>query len=318
MSAKGLTDISGQLNLKSLKPGSYKLLVRKPGYREYSNTIYIAAGQSNLVSAELAPLPGTLSVRTNVAGARIEYGGTSSGAFTDQIAGQSLAAGQYQLRVSKSGYKTEVQSFVVNPAESVSRSITLNPVTAAELLAQAERDFQQQHYQDVIDSCLGALKSQPDNPLANHLLGTSYYLTEKFPESIPPLTKAVKAGREIVLPIKHHHRGPNITDDALCSGKLTFRKDSLAFNSVDLGGHDFLVPYNKIYEIKQEAHKAGRINLKLGIPKGNKEERKDYNFHVSQAQVVNTGQKSAYYQATCNDCQRAVEMLYQLLQQLKQ
>ncbi len=317
---RGVTNSDGLLNLASLKPGRHIVKVQKTAYREDMRTIDVSAGQSQVMNISLSALPGTLNIKPNVVGARIEYSGSgSTGSFNDQVIGQQLAAGQYQLRVSKQGYKTEVRPFEVRPAETVSLSVMLNPVTPAEMLSQAELDFQQKRYRDVIDSCLGVLKSQPDNALANHLLGVSYYLTEKFPESIPPLVRAVKGGREVVLPIKHHHRGPNMgMDDALCSGKLTFRKDSFAFNSSDVGGHDFNLPYNKIYEIKQEAQKAGRLNLKIGIPKGNKEERKDYNFHVAQAQLVSTGQNGAISRAVCNDCQRAVEMLYQLLQQLRQ
>jgi hypothetical protein len=84
-----------------------------------------------------------------------------------------------------------------------------------------------------------------------------------------------------------------------------------------MSGHDFSVPYSKIYEIKNETQKAGRVHTKIGIPKGNKEDKKDYNFHVAAAEVVRQGATSS---AQCYSpyCQPMVEALYQLLQRLKQ
>src|SRR5207253_116134 len=44
------------LNLTSLKADSYRLIVRKAGYREDQRTINVVAGQSNLIAISLEPM----------------------------------------------------------------------------------------------------------------------------------------------------------------------------------------------------------------------------------------------------------------------
>lgn len=186
------------------------------------------------------------------------------------------------------------------------------------MIAQAERDFTQRRFGAVIAASRGVLNSQPDNARASYLLGMSSYALGNYAESVAPLVKAVKAGQPVVLPIKHHHRGPNMgLDDALCEGRLTLARDSLAFSSTNMVGHDFSVPYQKLLEIKPETFKGGRLNVKVALPKS-----KDYNFHVWQTQLVNTAQPGnrPLMNVNCRDqsCDAAVQMLYQLLAQLKQ
>ena len=106
-------------------------------------------------------------------------------------------------------------------------------------------------------------------------------------------------------------------EDALCSGKLTLRRAGFEFHSLDMSGHDFSATYDKVYELKNETGKFGRLHLKVGIAKGNKEKKEDYNFHVTSAGVRSNGVRQVGY---CDGptCQPMVEALYQLLQQLKQ
>jgi hypothetical protein len=314
---RGTTDGGGFLSLGSLKPGQYILVARKAGYRDETRTVYVAAGRSELVNVALSPLPGGLSVRASVAGARIEIPGV--GVFTDSAA-RSLAPGRYQVLVSKPGFRAEERTVEVRPGETASLSVTLNTVTPAEMITQAERDFAARRFDAVIAAAQGVLNSQPDHARANQLLGLSLYSTGRFAESLPPLAKAVRLGQEIALPIKHHHRLG--FEDALCEGHLTLNRAGLTFNSANALGHDFTAPYQRLQEIKPENFKGGRLHVKVGLPKGKGEERKTYNFHVWQTHLVNIADpgKSPLMQVACGDpgCDAAVQMLYQLLVQLKQ
>jgi hypothetical protein len=318
--AKGTTDGSGLLSLGSLKPGQYILVARKAGYREETRMVNVGVGRSEVVTVTLSPLPGSLAVRAGVAGARIEIPGV--GVFTDN-ATRSLAPGSYQVIVSKPGFRTEERTVEVRPGETATLTVPLSPVTPAEMVTQAERDFGQRRFDAVIAASRGVLSSQPDHARAHQLLGLSLYYTGHFAESVEPLAKAVRLGQEVVLPIKHHHRGANMgLDDALCEGKLTLSRNGLSFNSLNAVGHDFTAPYQKLQEIKPENFKGGRLNIKVSLPEGKGEKRKDYNFHVWQTQLVNTAQPGnrPLMNVNCRDqsCDAAVQMLYQLLMRLKQ
>jgi hypothetical protein len=314
---KGATGSDGLLPLKSVKPGEHLLVVRKAAFQESTRTILVRAGQSNLEEVSLTPSPGSLSVRPNVAGARIEI--PNVGVFTDQLSGRQLQPGTYQIRVSKPGHKPEVKTVEVKPAEAAVVNLTLNPITPAEMLAQAETDFSSRNYASVITDCLNILQTQPEQPRANYLVGMSYYNSEQYAQSINYLVKAVALGEAVTLPIQHHRRAG--FSDALVSGTLILHQRTLRFTGTS--GGDFDVPVEKILELKPEPTKAGRLHVEVMIlnKRNNKDEKKDYNFHVVQAgtRKFDPNRPDSIDVVYCSNphCSAALDALYQLLSKAK-
>jgi hypothetical protein len=267
-----------------------------------------------------APIYGEVTVKTGLAGCSVLLDGQTRGTTNQDgfLRLSSLSPGQHIIIVRKEGFHEDQRPVELFAGRHEVIEIKLNKkLTTAEMLVQAEADYNNASYDRAIENSRKVLTAQPDNPRANLLLGQSYYLTGNA-ESVSYLVKAIAQGETVVIPIKHHHReGITGLDDNLCSGQLTFRKGAFEFKSKDMSGHDFSVPFSKIYAVKNEVHKAGRVHTKVGIQKGNKEDKKDYNFHVAAAEVVRQGARSL---ARCSspNCQPMVEALYQFLQQLKQ
>jgi hypothetical protein len=307
---KGVTGSDGLLPLKSVKPGEHVLVVRKAAFQEDTRKIFVKAGQSNLEEVSLNPSPGSLSVRTNVAGARIEIPGV--GVFTDQVSEQQLQAGTYQITTSLTGYKPDVKTVEIRPAEAAIINLTLNPITVAEMLAQAETDFSASRLDAVIETCKTILAKQPDLARANLLIGVSLYHSKKYAESLGYLNKAISAGEKITLPIKHHHQA--LMNDSFCTGSLTMGAGTLAFSSP----HGFDVSASKLEAIRYEPIKAGRVSVDVLVQRGSKERKDTYNFHVPRAFTRPYKPGSSLIVKDCTDCQEETGVLYQLLQRLKQ
>jgi len=312
---RGVTDNNGQLNLRGLKPGSYVLTIRKAGYRDEQRTIGLPAGQSSVVEVELTSLPGQLSITTNLEGAEIEVGNV--GSYTGKVSGLSLSPGSYQIKVSNSGYRTINREVEVKAAEILELPITLEPIPVEEVLGQATDSFRASNYAQVIAICKSILASKPEQPRANLLMGLSYFYSGLYSDSFPYLSKAVALGEQIILPIRHHHRV--FLSDDLCTGRITIGAGIFAFNSTNRTGHDFSVPANKIYELKPEPQKAGRIHTQVGVQKGAKEDKKTYNFHVIRAGTrrYDPNNPSSITVVYCDNCVQETQLIYQLLEQLK-
>ncbi|MEK6300520.1 MAG: carboxypeptidase-like regulatory domain-containing protein [Acidobacteriota bacterium] len=279
---------------------------------------------SNRTAAPASPAPAPryaeLTVNTGLPECSVLLDGQARGT-TDRSGVfklSSLSPGQHIITVRREGHYDGQSTVQLLAGRSEVVEITLTrKLSTAEVLKQAEDDYRGARYDQAIEKSRRVLNAQPDSSRANLLLGESYYLTGNA-ESTAYLVKAIRAGEDAVIPIKHHHRtGLTGVEDALCSGTLTLRKTSFEFHSLDMSGHDLTAGYEKITELKNEAGKAGRLHLKVGVPKGNKEDKKDYNFHVSAAVVRSNGVRQVAY-CDSPSCLPMVETLYQLLQQLKQ
>lgn len=266
------------------------------------------------------PLYAELTVNTRLAECSVWLDGQARGT-TDRsglLRLSSLSPGQHVIIVRREGYYDGERSVALYAGRSDVVEIELTrKLTTAEMLSEADDDYRNARYDKAIEKSRRVLNVQPDSSRANLLVGESYYLLGNA-ESTTYLLKAIRAGEDAVIPIKHHHRaGLTGVEDALCSGRLTFRRTGIEFHSLDSSGHDFTASYDKIYELKNETGKFGRLHLKVGIAKGNKEKKEDYNLHVSVAGVRSNGIRQVGYCDSAS-CQPMVEVLYQLLQQLRQ
>lgn len=318
--SRGTTNQDGILNLPNLTSGTHIVVVSKTGYQKEERQISVSAKQSQTVQLTLTPLPVSLTVQTNVTGAAIQVDNKS---YMDVVSNLPLVPGLHQVRVSKPGYRSVTMSVELRPAKPERMGITLERVPVETLLAQAEQDFVSHHYPQVIPNCLDILAIQSEQPRANALLGQSYFYTEKFAESVSYLVKAIQLGEQITLPVKHHHvAGFSMVakSDDFCSGQLILRKKGIEFQTNNTKDSFSTTP-DKIYELGVEPHKNTTVKLhtKVGILKGKKEEKRDFNFFANQAELRKRDPNAAnsIIDAYCQGCQPAVESLHQLVQEIK-
>ena len=200
------------------------------------------------------------------------------------------------------------------PERNQPTSTPLDPASVSETLNQAARDYQDKSYGHVIETGRSVLSAQPDNGRANLLVGLSYLQTGKYTNSANHLTRALAAGERVDVPIKHHHY-VFLIGDQFCEGYVSFTSSAFEFHSTSQGGHEFSVPYTKLYEMVVEQMHGGRLRVKVGIQKEKKEDKKTYNFYLTRAYTARNPQGSVM-DAHCDSCVGEVQELAQLFQQL--
>jgi hypothetical protein len=229
----------------------------------------------------------------------------------------ALARRRAQPVASSAAATTPVNTAEPPPASSPARGG--RTMSVEEMYAQAERDYKDGSLDQVIANTREILAARPDHAQAQALMGLSYYRAGRFANAIASLVKAAQLGQTFNIPIKHHHK--LLFDDDLCMGYLTFGKTAFEFHSTSKSGHDFSVPFDKIYMIAGEADRGGRLHVKVGIQKEKKEDKKDYNFHPVAAglgkEVLANGQQG-FTKVFCNNCFAEIQALQQLLQEIKQ
>jgi hypothetical protein len=262
----------------------------------------------------LSGVKGRQTVNPNIPGAEVRLNGVE---YPGGVKELSIPAETYEVRVSKPGFRTFTKTITLSPRGSVTVDAPLEIVPVEQLLAQAASYLQSSRYPQAIASSREILAGHPDNAPATVLLGLAYYYSEEYSESATTLTRAIALGQQFILPIRHIHKG--IFNEELCSGRLTIGKGMLGFTSTDKTGHDFNVPANKIYELTFEPRKQGRVHVQVGIPKGSKEEKKTYNFHVSHAATrrFDPNNETSIIVVYCINCDAETDVIYQLLRQLK-
>lgn len=123
---------NGMFKRAELKPGTYRIVVRKNGYREAAYDLSVAAGDSRPLSVKLEPASGTVNVVPTVANAAISIVNAETdrevGRYEGRANNVALAPGRYQVLVSKDGYQTAVREVTVEDAKTLYLEPPLEPL----------------------------------------------------------------------------------------------------------------------------------------------------------------------------------------------
>lgn len=124
--------VAGFITLKGIRPGTYRLVARKPDFREYAAAVTVFLDKENVFTVRLTPAPGTLTVSPSVSGAEIEIfsleTNNSIGRYPERLDQFELAPGQYRVVTSRAGYRVAVREIRVNASESVYLEPLLEPL----------------------------------------------------------------------------------------------------------------------------------------------------------------------------------------------
>lgn len=122
----------GSIPLANLKPGNYVLTLRHPGYADQIQSIELKAGTNESIALSLEPLKGTLVVKPNVDGTAIEVRSIDRsqhvGTYVGAIDGIDFPPGEYELTVSRVGYKPKIRTVSLKPGNLVEFELTLEAV----------------------------------------------------------------------------------------------------------------------------------------------------------------------------------------------
>jgi len=116
----------GSYTREGLPPGSYVVQVLLEGFEPFRREVTVTAGQTTTVDVTLVAIqapPGPISIRVNVAGARVFVDDTE---YSSPYVARDPAGGNHAVRVTADGYRE--QSFTctnTNGSQDCSRDITL-------------------------------------------------------------------------------------------------------------------------------------------------------------------------------------------------
>jgi tetratricopeptide (TPR) repeat protein len=314
---RGTTDSNGVLILPPLKAGEYKILLRRQNYEDLAHTVQVTVGLESSESFAMTPLKGSLTVVTSIAGATVRVLDVD---YPEAVTNLSILPGNYEVRVSKPGYKTVTRAVTIMPGQPFSLSVILEVMRVEEMLAQGMESLKQGNYSKAISIAREILASKPDEPKAHWLLGVGYFYSENYEAAVASLYKAISLGESVSIPVKHYHKiAGGFGGLYLCSGFLTLRKSTFEFHSSNKTGEDFSVGYDKLYELRPENPSTGRLHTKVGILKNKKEDKPNYNLYAPEADIRKVNFNGTLVdEVYCSNCEPKMDALYKLLQQLKQ
>ena len=104
--------------LLRISAGNHQLLIQKPGYRNYTQTLAIAGGSSGLVQADLEKVPddGTLVVDSAPSGASVYLNGIYK--TVTPVTFENMPVGNYTLEFRKLNYTSQNITFSLNGGET--------------------------------------------------------------------------------------------------------------------------------------------------------------------------------------------------------
>ncbi|WP_146210076.1 PEGA domain-containing protein [Vitiosangium sp. GDMCC 1.1324] len=186
-------------------PGEHTVAVRRAGYRDFSRRITAPEGELTEVGVMLEATAGFVSVKADVAGARVLINGEDKGVVPlDSV---MLPAGSYEIVVQREGFRRESQRIAVRAGKEYTVDVNLRPET----LAQAD---------------------QPRAPnLTPSSTSTPSPLTQETPAvaSSTPLTKrwyfwagvgAVVAGTAVGVALASQPLNPDKVCSGVCDGVI--------------------------------------------------------------------------------------------------
>lgn len=310
----GTTDAAGYLKLTNLKPGQYVLTVSRPDYRDGQSVVDLEPGQEASADVPLIAIPATLNLKAAVPGAHIKI--RNVGDFVEQLVGYSIAPGVYSVEVSKNGFRSTTRQLEVSPAKVINVEVPLDPLPEAEALQQAEQFFRGRNYDAAAEVCVVLLSLQPNHPRANLIAGYSHYQAARFGDSLPFLMKAIELSQQVSLPVRHYEKVSS--KDQLFAGTLTLQPGSLSYRSSERPGLDFAVPSGRVYELRLDPQKGGRLYAQLGVVRvsGKKEKKEKFYFHPSTSSFNVVGSRSSI--ECLVSCQQELQAIYRLVLRAKQ
>ncbi len=114
-----------------LPAGDHLVVVKRPGFLDFTRQISLPAGQTLEVPVTFEPSPGTLSVFADVEGAQVTINGRSIG--TTPVSGLVLPPGPQELRVTREGYQDVVLRLTVHAGRDEPVVVKMAPLSSPPL-----------------------------------------------------------------------------------------------------------------------------------------------------------------------------------------
>lgn len=108
-----------------ITPGEHTIVVRRPGYAEFTQRITVEAGRVNEVVASLDAVAGVLAVTADVPGASVLIDGEPAG--NTPLYGVALKPGSHEIEVRRDGFESETKRIAVRAGKDYTVDFHLRP-----------------------------------------------------------------------------------------------------------------------------------------------------------------------------------------------
>jgi hypothetical protein len=127
---KGNTPVDDTLDINDLSPGTYTLMLTRPGYEDYTKSVDIEAGAKTQFSAVLQPAgqaltTATAQISSTPSGAEVYINNVYVG--ITPLTFMNVAPGQYAVELRLAGYNTFSTTGEVTPGQNVQVFAALSP-----------------------------------------------------------------------------------------------------------------------------------------------------------------------------------------------
>jgi len=281
----GRSDAQGIFDYTADTP---RLLVtaRKSGYLDDNSPVDVAAQHEVVLT--LKPVPARLSLTSSVVGARVRVDKDDPRPLTSEPI--LLAPGAHRVEVDALGYAPAVLELTTAPADALKKSLTLERLPVAELIARAESALSADAYEDVLTLCGYAFEADDAAPAAHRLAGLVYVARQDYRSAEPHLARAIAGGETVELHVRRHARESfdMLKGHDACEGFLLLGKDAVEYRGRQVTSENFKVPYARVQVVgvllKKEV--AAYLGTKISDAGG---KRQDYNFYSFDRELTAAG-----------------------------
>ncbi|AXI24711.1 serine/threonine protein kinase [Methanofervidicoccus sp. A16] len=107
---KGTTPLTVEVS-----PGTHTIKIKKDGYKDYSDTVYVSSGDSKTINAKLTSKKATLYIRSDPSGAKVYINGEYKGKTPLEL---KLDPGFYTVKISKDGYEDYIAYIILRSGKT--------------------------------------------------------------------------------------------------------------------------------------------------------------------------------------------------------
>jgi hypothetical protein len=284
----GRSDAQGVFEYVANTP---RLLVtaRRSGYLDDNSPVNVdPAAAHQEVALTLKPIPAKLSIAANVAGTRVRVDKDEPRPLTGEPI--LLAPGPHHVEVDALGYVPSALDLTNAPGETLNKTLTLERLPVADLIARAEAALRANAFEDVLTLCRYALESDASAPAAHRLEGMVFVARQDYASAEPHLARALAGGEMVELHVRRHSREnfDMLKGHDICEGLLMISRDGIEYRGSQVTAENFKVPYTQVQIIGVQLKKnvAVYLSTKISDARGKKQ---DYNFYSFDRELTGAG-----------------------------
>jgi hypothetical protein len=296
---------------RTLSPGNYSLLVKKPGFFDEARNVTIASGKRRKVIISLRPKMALLTIVANVADAQIDI--ENVGRFNRPLRKYRIKPGSYRVNVQRRGFIPQTATVDLKiPGQEQNLTVLLQPLRIDSMLTQASDKINEGDYNGAADLTNDVLRLNAAHAKANFLFGlVGFYRGD--PSSVTYFLKAIRNGETVKLPVRFLDE---VGGTRLVEAELGLNRDRFSFRTSGRVEPNLIISWPAISELARLIDPTSMAYIALkgkGDSYGHPIEERLVLY--SSVAALRPNLKEAYCRApvAARSCSTDIDILYKLI-----